>query len=243
MKFFLPLFAIASLLVSCSTAYQSGQTPDDVYFSPERPVDEYVRVEKKSDPQYRSDRVYDDREDQYLRMRLRNRLLTTLDDDWYVYDTYNRYRGGYMNYYSPWSYAYFWNYNFNPYFSPYNYNYNYNPYGPVVSYTPREVYNKPRTYNLFVFDKEMNNANPDLPKGNKGNYSGYRDNTGNYRGSGSNAGDFLRNVFSGSDDAKRSGSVTPSGSGSSGNSGSSSSGSSSSGSSGSTRGNATRGGN
>ena len=32
---------------SCTTAYKTGQTPDDVYFSPVRQQDEYVQVEKR----------------------------------------------------------------------------------------------------------------------------------------------------------------------------------------------------
>jgi hypothetical protein len=39
----------AAALSSCTTAYKTGQTPDDVYFSPTRPQDEYVRVEEKED--------------------------------------------------------------------------------------------------------------------------------------------------------------------------------------------------
>ncbi|MBK8951779.1 MAG: hypothetical protein IPM85_05095 [Chitinophagaceae bacterium] len=34
-------------LSSCTTAYKTGQTPDDVYYSPLPQRDEYVRVEKK----------------------------------------------------------------------------------------------------------------------------------------------------------------------------------------------------
>ena len=39
----------AAALSSCTTAYKTGQTPDDVYFSPTRPQDEYVRVKEKED--------------------------------------------------------------------------------------------------------------------------------------------------------------------------------------------------
>ncbi|RYZ23968.1 MAG: hypothetical protein EOO10_20725, partial [Chitinophagaceae bacterium] len=53
MKLYLPLIASALVLASCSTAYKTGQTPDDVYYSPERQRDEYVRVEKDNDRQYR----------------------------------------------------------------------------------------------------------------------------------------------------------------------------------------------
>ena len=61
----------AAALSSCTTAYKTGQTPDDVYFSPTRPQDEYVRVKKKKMNQYQQydDEYYDDR---YLRMKVHN---------------------------------------------------------------------------------------------------------------------------------------------------------------------------
>ena len=59
----------AAALSSCTTAYKTGQTPDDVYFSPARPQDEYVRVEEKEEYRY-DDKYYDDR---YLRMKVHNR--------------------------------------------------------------------------------------------------------------------------------------------------------------------------
>ena len=52
MKSYLPLLSLVLVFASCSTAYKTGQTPDDVYFSPERQRDEYVRVEKKDDRRY-----------------------------------------------------------------------------------------------------------------------------------------------------------------------------------------------
>jgi hypothetical protein len=228
MKSYLPLLSIALFMVSCSTAYKSGQTPDDVYFSPERPTDEYVRVEKDNDRQY-DNRRYDDEyyEDRYARMRMRNRLYSILDDDYYSYSPYYRYNHGYNgyynSYYSPYNYAYYWN--------AY-----YNPYGPqIISVSPRNVYNKPRTYNMLVFDKEMNNANPNIPKGYKGSNVRYQDNTENYRSSGTNAGNFLRGMMNSGSNSGSSSSPsykTGSSSSSSSSSGSSSSGSSSSSSSG-----------
>ena len=49
MKSFLPLLSLALVFASCSTAYKTGQTPDDVYYSPERPQAEYVRVDDEDD--------------------------------------------------------------------------------------------------------------------------------------------------------------------------------------------------
>ncbi|HJS53138.1 MAG TPA: hypothetical protein VJ765_01300, partial [Chitinophagaceae bacterium] len=108
----------AAALSSCTTAYKTGQTPDDVYFSPVRPQDEYVKVNEEEDHKYRyDDEYYDDR---YLRMKVHNRTQWGYLDDWYGYDRYsnsaNRYYGIYYNpytsYYNPYT---SWNYYHNPY--------------------------------------------------------------------------------------------------------------------------------
>ena len=92
----------AAALSSCTTAYKTGQTPDDVYFSPTRPQDEYVRVEEKEEPRY-DEHYYDDR---YLRMKVHNRTQWDYLDDWYSYERYgysvNRYYGSYYNPYTSW---------------------------------------------------------------------------------------------------------------------------------------------
>ena len=36
----------AAILGSCTSAYKTGQTPDDVYFSPERQQDKYVTAKE-----------------------------------------------------------------------------------------------------------------------------------------------------------------------------------------------------
>ena len=43
------LALIVVALSSCTTAYKTGQTPDDVYYSPVRPQDENVRIEIEDD--------------------------------------------------------------------------------------------------------------------------------------------------------------------------------------------------
>lgn len=93
------------LLSSCSTAYQLGQTPDDVYYSPgvERPSNE-DRVSREEAAQYQEYVSYLD--DRYLRMKVANRYRwSALDDYDYWYDsrydfnTYNSYRYGLFNNY------------------------------------------------------------------------------------------------------------------------------------------------
>lgn len=143
MKTVLPLLALAIFFTSCSTAYKTGQTPDDVYYSPERPTyassrNDYVQMDKENDRQYRGTRRNDYRDDyyyddgyyndRYLRMKVRNRRVWS-DLDFYYSDpfAYRYYRPNYFSsYWSPYSawnsYSY-WNYYYNPYYSHF-----YNPY-------------------------------------------------------------------------------------------------------------------
>jgi hypothetical protein len=98
----------AAALSSCTTAYKTGQTPDDVYYSPVRPQDEYVRIEKQDDRRYSSNNDY--YYDRYLRMKLHNRTQWSYLDDWYDYERYgtmgNYYYGTYNNPYNSWNYYY-----------------------------------------------------------------------------------------------------------------------------------------
>lgn len=201
MKSYLPLFSFAVLLASCSSVYKSGQTPDDVYFSPERPQEEYVQVNKRDNRMYRDDDVA--LEDQYLRMKVRNRRYAFLDNDvdCYCYgsnyNSYNNYYrlnyGVYGNGWSSWNSGY-GKFAYNPYsYNPYYYNpYYSNPYYSGVVYgNTNPVFNKPRAGNLNIY----NGYNTNSSRGNnKSSYNTYSED-GNYRSTNSNAGGFLRNVF------------------------------------------------
>lgn len=110
----LALFA-AITLSSCVAAYKTGQTPDDVYYSPAYPVieDEYLSLGKQGSSYDGSDDYYEDR---FLRMRLEDRYRWSVLDDYYFYNTYayNPY-GYYHNWYSPWNSYWTWNIFYNPY--------------------------------------------------------------------------------------------------------------------------------
>ena len=108
------LALIVAALSSCTSAYKTGQTPDDVYFSPARPQDEYVRVEKQDDRRYQSrDEYYDDR---FLRMRVQNRYRWSALDDYYFNNPYAyNYYGYSNNWNNPWSDYWTWNNYYNPY--------------------------------------------------------------------------------------------------------------------------------
>jgi hypothetical protein len=168
MKSFLPLLSSLILLGSCTAAYKSGQTPDDVYYSPARPQTEYVRVDDNDDRRYRDEDYYSYEQDRYLRNKIQNRNRWSYLDDYYRdpyayrYDRYRSYSPYYSDY---WSYRNYWNYNFNPYGSYYNpYVSYYNPYGSYYVVNPKApVYNRPRTYNLHVFDNPANSSyNPKM---------------------------------------------------------------------------------
>jgi hypothetical protein len=222
MKSFLPVLSLVLVFASCSTAYKAGQTPDDVYFSPERAGDEYVRVQKDDDRRYRGQDYYSYEDDRYLRMRVRDRSRWSYLDDYYR----DPYAYNYNPYYSP--YRDYNNYYYG-YWNPRQYwNYYYNPYAPTVIVTnPRTpVYNKPRTYNLHVFDTPKDNENPKYRTSTRS-----RDyyNPGDQRNSSRDAGNNLRRSLGTSEGSSyskpSSSSSSNSSSSSSSNSGSNSSGS------------------
>lgn len=138
---------ITAAISSCTTAYKTGQTPDDVYYSPARPQEEYVRVDDRDDRNYRyDDEYYDDR---YLRMKVRNRNRWNDLNDWYYYD---RYSYSYNYYYGSWNNPYnSWHYYNNPYYCCCN-THVYVPKGPIN-------YNiaKPRNFSLSGYTNTNNN--------------------------------------------------------------------------------------
>ncbi|MFL5742066.1 MAG: hypothetical protein ACJ75B_17720 [Flavisolibacter sp.] len=199
MKSALPFLSAALIFASCTTAYKSGQTPDDVYYSPARPLVEknnYTSSEKKHDQEYRYDEeAY--RDDRYLRMKIRDRRYDDLYDDYYSYNPYYyHYYNGILSYNSPWTSYSYWNYYYNPYCHQQII------VAPGTKDYSRSVFNKPRTFDLSVYNPQQNSSNSKTSKGYGGmsTYSPgtYNNNNNNYRGSGSNAGNFLRNAFGGS---------------------------------------------
>ncbi|MCP9751472.1 hypothetical protein [Ferruginibacter sp. HRS2-29] len=103
MKIKLLLLAFsAAALASCSTAYKSGQTPDDVYYSPERPVEKVTEYVRRDADVRRYD--FEERE---IRMAAYDRRWRNLNTN-YDYDYY----------YSPYQYGYSYGYYYNPYYYP-----------------------------------------------------------------------------------------------------------------------------
>jgi len=234
---FLLLILVAAAFSSCSTSYKSGQTPDDVYYSPEKEGAAYVET-KPNKNRYQS-YEYDEADDRWLRMRVRNPYRWNAFDD-YDWNTYSSWSN---NYNSPYSN------NWNSYWTGYySWNSGYNPYcRNVVIVNPKSnpaAYNKVRNFSLNSYtNTNFNNSNAAVRT--KGSMRLPSSGGGSYNNSNSNTlGSSLRKVFSGtgsnntfgnnngsssgsSDRSSRS--YTPSSSNSGSSSGSSSPGSSSSG--------------
>jgi len=225
-KILLLAFAVAAIS-SCTTAYKTGQTPDDVYYSPARPVDEYVRMEKEDDRRYSNNEDYYD--DRYLRMKVHNRTRWSDLDDYYYYD--NRYNyTTYNDWNNPWSPNAYWNYCYNPYYSSSYYPY-YNHGMIIVNPTVKNIYSAPRRFNLNSYNSNSltnnNYTNPKSVRTSNSTYSGSGNvNNTNSSSNRSNPGNFLRNIFN---NGSSSSTNNPSSSSSSTRSSSSSSSSSSSG--------------
>jgi len=101
----------AAAFSSCSTAYKTGQTPDDVYYSPARVVE--VKEKRKYDDQDNRNQVSYRRGvvDYEITMGIRDRRWRDFRDDYeysnspYHYVTCNSYNYGYYYnpYYYPWA--------------------------------------------------------------------------------------------------------------------------------------------
>jgi hypothetical protein len=165
-------------LSSCSSVYKSGQTPDDVYFSPARPqADEYVDVNQdKNQDRYQSYEEYQDnmRNDRFLRMSVGNPYyLNTYNSfdgfDW-RYNSYNMYGYNSYSFNSPWNSYYAWNSFYNPYcMSPYIY-YGGGYYGNVGSKLSFSTpVSRPIAFNINSYSNNSGNRPSRTLSGNYNN--------------------------------------------------------------------------
>lgn len=194
MKFRILLPAIIGIAAfsSCATAYRTGQTPDDVYYSPAREAGAaYVSTDQQRDGRgsYSRANDYYSYDDRWLRMRVSNRYRWSAFDD---YD-WNDWR------YNSWSYSYYNPYGWNNYWnSYYRWNSWYNPYcsGYIIvnPKTNPTVYTKVRNFSLNSYtNTNYNNSNAvRSAKGMRLSPGGYN-NTNR-----STLGSSIRKVFSGS---------------------------------------------
>ncbi len=139
MKSFLPIIVVCILFAGCTSVYKSGQTPDDVYFSPAPARSDYVQTESRNSRDYSS----------YEVAPISPRRYRGLHDNYYSYNpNYYESYGPYLLYTNP----YYNNNNWGN-FSYWNSN-AYNPYnGNVVLVQPQtKTSNKPRMFNMNVYD-------------------------------------------------------------------------------------------
>ncbi|HYE55104.1 MAG TPA: hypothetical protein VD996_09685 [Chitinophagaceae bacterium] len=222
-RFLLAVIAIAALS-SCSTTYKA-QTPDDVYYSPAKPQEEYVRVETQKDREaYNYDDEYSD--DRWLRWKVRNRTR------WSAFDAYSYDYDWYDYRYSNWSSYNVWNRN-NYWYNYWYWNNSYNPYcRQVIVVNPKSPVATPqvRNYRPGTYKGIYSNTNNTFRT--KTTSPGvYRNNSyNNSNRSGSTRSKVFNN--SSSSDSRPNRTYTPPSSNSSSNNSGSRSGSSGSGSSG-----------
>lgn len=147
LRFIIPVIILvlsAALFSSCTSAYRTGQTPDDVYYSPLRPA---LQARNSDDDQA------DRREDRLIRMGMNNPRYRYIDNTfgWGNFDPYNT---GWNTWNCNPNFNYGWN-NWNYY--PLNYYHPiFNPY-PVL-FSPQKN-STPRTVNLAGYGGSYNNGN------------------------------------------------------------------------------------
>ena len=246
MRYPIALVALMIVLSSCSSAFRTGQTPDDVYYSyGAAPV---VRENAKyadDDERYRS--YWQNSDDNYVRMRVRDRNRWAMIDDidyWYGYNNsrsfYNpawsvyNYNSPYFNRwaYSPFGYNNF-GFGWNSWNNPWMFNSFYNSWNsPWMWNQPVVIINKyptvPQTnmrpayrsaYNTSLFDRYNSRST-----NNSRSYQSIWRNSGGYNGTTTESSSRPGRYFEPNNTQTRSSSSSSS-SGSSRSSGSSSSGS------------------
>lgn len=133
-KLLLPVI-FAAAISSCSSVYKSGQTPDDVYFSPQRAYQEETRREDENRDEARQQYNNEDRQ---IRLGINNARWRNFDNEIA---------------YNPYLYGYDYGYYYNPYYCS-------QPvYNPVVIVTSNPKNSTPRTVNLGGYGNGYNNNN------------------------------------------------------------------------------------
>lgn len=137
----------AVAITSCTTAYKSAQTPDDVYYSPVRVADERREDDTKK---YERRETYNP-DDSRTRMAIRDRRWRDLNDEYDYSYRYSPYNYSYCNCACNTGYGYY----YNPFYYP-------RPLYQTVIYKPA-VNTTPRTVNLNAY-KNYNQAVTYNPK-------------------------------------------------------------------------------
>ena len=217
----------AILFTSCSTAYRTGQTPDDVYYSP-------VIERENNREENRREVAQVDPEQRQIRMQAYDHRWRNLDDRYETGSRYSPYRYGYNYdyYYNPYFESFpvfnnsFWSLNNVSYWNGYN-NFLWNGYNNSL-WTGSTFINQrnstPRMTNLSSYNRsrQLTTFNPKGGAANSGNtYRRYNNNN-----SDNNNRQIIRPSFDNNNNSSNNNTRTyspsnssPSNSGSSGNSG------------------------
>jgi hypothetical protein len=201
---------------SCTTLYKSGQTPDDVYYSPTR-LTGYG--EERKEPQREVVNNYNyNSQDRAIRFGITDPRWRYLDNNY----SNNLYINDYS--YTPYNYGFNYGYYYNPYFWPYP------VYGSVFVTPSVPKITTPRIANLGGYNQVYNNTRVNTTHGGTRPVRNYNNNN-----NGSAVGNVIRQIFSPSNSntsnstnnssSNNNRTYTPSTSSSSSSSGSSSSGS------------------
>jgi hypothetical protein len=157
----LPILLVSSILVSCSSVYKSGQTPDDVYYSPAKEV---VKTDDKEDQKEEEKTTSTD--DQYLKMKVRDRYRWSRIDD-YDYWVDTRYNTSCSCTCNPPTHNFGYSYGYYPI--------RYNTYPVLTYYNPQYIKGTTSSSNIRAYGNHTysNNNAPVNPK------TGAATNTGN----------------------------------------------------------------
>lgn len=192
---------MAAVITSCSSAYKASQTPDDVYYSPAR---EGIQKETANRDKYEDYVASED--DQYLRMKIRDRQRWSGIDD-YAYWNDSRYVPSYnynYDFYRNNIYnTYAWNNWYRPYSSFYYNPYSFNGYGLGLgyymgSYYPQYVYGYNPYGSSYISKYPTRAASPSVNRPNLNSYRNGLYNNRNYNNSNANQGigNTMKKVFS-----------------------------------------------
>jgi uncharacterized membrane protein YgcG len=150
------LVAASVVFGSCTTMYKSGQTPDDVYYSPGREIPAYVQTEENKDENSKYNPDAENYSDYYLRMKTYDRNRWSAFDNDYMY--WNDWRWNNQLYYNTFrpvtnwgvSYGSGWGWSTGMYWGTPYYGGGYNCFTPGYYGTPIIVVN-PKSYNPAAY--------------------------------------------------------------------------------------------
>ena len=200
---FFTLLGMGLFITSCSTAYKTDQTPDDVYYSPGRPAAERVDIVKNKEQQEQYENYVSSTDEQFLRMKVGNYYRWNMLDD-YSYWNDSRYDFSHFNYYSSIGYSTYyghnnWSLGWGSYFNRPIYSWG-NPYYTLVSYyNPKTAIGKPSESAISAYkNKNYSNANTFSNGNAKSSYS-----NSNYSTPNSNSfSSLVKKVFSSSNSSE-----------------------------------------